>query len=258
MSDTKTTKELYGLYVQRFGNCPRTPYQAEYYKKWLDILNSCSTNEEAEEKSKQNGLYTEGAAAVAMDRVFANKEAAQQMGWSDVAEFCDEILKKIEADPYYTFTHTGLWADLQAKKNGWIKTIESFHALFIDFVEYDDSRTDSERAVSKIKEDIKTLSKPSSNFATLAAMPSFRALIDCSDEYYKEFTDTIVKAVTTGRLDTIPWSTASRQQEMEELWDKRDTLKEECAQWYNQEVKTPCLRLSPETEEGNYQLVNLN
>ena len=85
MSDTKTTKELYGLYVQRFGNCNRTPYQAEYYRKWLDLINSCSTNEEAQEKSKQNGLYTAGAAAVAMDRVFANKQAAVEMGWNDVA-----------------------------------------------------------------------------------------------------------------------------------------------------------------------------
>lgn len=140
MSDTKTTKELYGLYVQRYGNCNRTPYQADYYKKWLDLLNSCSTNEEAQEKSKQNGLYSAGAAVVAMDRVFANKQAALEMGWNDVAEFCDEILQKIESDPYYTFTHSGLWGDLQAKKNGWIKTIESFHRLFIDFVEFDDTR----------------------------------------------------------------------------------------------------------------------
>ena len=95
MSGIDTSKELYGLYVQRFGNCPRTPYQADYYKKWLDLLNSCSSNEEAEEKSKQNGLYTGGAAAVAMDRVFANKQAAEEMGWTDVAEFCDDILQKI-------------------------------------------------------------------------------------------------------------------------------------------------------------------
>ena len=61
MSDTTTTKELYGLYVQRFGDCPRTPYQAEYYKKWLDLLRASSSNEEAEEKSKENGLYTGGA-----------------------------------------------------------------------------------------------------------------------------------------------------------------------------------------------------
>ena len=257
MSDTKTTKELYGLYVQRFGNCSRTPYQAEYYRKWLDLINSCSTNEEAQEKSKQNGLYTAGAAAVAMDRVFANKQAAVEMGWKDVAEFCDEILKKIEADPYYTFTHTGLWGDLQAKKNGWIKTIESFHRLFIDFVEFDDTRCEPDRAIAKIKEDLKLLSKPSSDFATLAAMPSFRALIDCSDEYYKEFTDTIIKAAT-GNLDTLEWSTASHQQEIEELWNQRDTLKEECSQWYKQEVKSPCLRLSPETEEGSYKLLNLN
>ena len=257
MSDTKTTKELYGLYVQRFGNCSRTPYQAEYYRKWLDLINSCSTNEEAQEKSKQNGLYTAGAAAVAMDRVFANKQAAVQMGWNDVAEFCDEILKKIEADPYYTFTHTGLWVDLQAKKDGWIKTIESFHHLFIDFVEFDDTRCEPDRAVAKIKEDLKTLSKPSSDFATLAAMPEFRSLIDCSDEYYKEFTETIIKA-STGNLDTLEWSTASRQQEIEELWNQRDTLKAECSQWYSQEVKSPCLRLSPETEEGSYKLVTLN
>ena len=71
-----TTKELYGLYVRRFCNCPRTPYQGEYYQKWLDLLYACSSNEEAEEKSKQNGLYTAGAAAVVKDRLFAGKLAA--------------------------------------------------------------------------------------------------------------------------------------------------------------------------------------
>ena len=198
MSGIDTSKELYGLYVRRFGNCPRTPYQADYYKKWLDLLNSCSSNEEAEEKSKQNGLYTGGAAAVAMDRVFANKQAAEEMGWTDVAEFCDDILQKIKADPYYTFTHSGMWADLQARKDKWIRTIEGFQRLFVDFMEYDDTRSEPERALSKINEDIKMLSNPSPDFATLAAMPSFRAMIDCSDEYYKIFTDTVSKAVATG------------------------------------------------------------
>ena len=257
MSDTKITKELYGLYVQRFGNCPRTPYQAEYYKKWLDLLNECSSNEEAEEKSKQNGLYTGGAAAVAMDRVFANKQAAQELGWTDVAEYCDEIIGKIKADPYYTFTHSSLWIDLQAKKNGWIRTIEGFHRLFVDFMEYDDARNDAQRALASIAEDVKMLSKPSSDFATLAAMPKFRALIDCSDEYYREFTDTVSKAIATGNLDTIQWSAESCKDQIDELWNKKDTLTEECRHWYSQEVKKPTVRLTPETSDGKYKLIEI-
>ena len=257
MSDTKITKELYGLYVQRFGNCPRTPYQAEYYKKWLDLLNECSSNEEAEEKSKQNGLYTGGAAAVAMDRVFANKQAAQELGWTDVAEYCDEIIGKIKADPYYTFTHSSLWIDLQAKKNGWIRTIEGFHRLFVDFMEYDDARNDAQRALASIAEDVKMLSKPSSDFATLAAMPKFRALIDCSDEYYKLFTDTVSKAIATGKLETIQWSTDAFKNQIDELWDKKNTLTEECRHWYSQEVKKPTVRLSPETSDGKYKLIEI-
>lgn len=257
MSDTKITKELYGLYVQRFGNCPRTPYQAEYYKKWLDLLNECSSNEEAEEKSKQNGLYTGGAAAVAMDRVFANKQAAQELGWTDVAEYCDEIIGKIKADPYYTFTHSSLWIDLQAKKNGWIRTIEGFHRLFVDFMEYDDARNDAQRALASIAEDVKMLSKPSSDFATLAAMPKFRALIDCSDEYYREFTDTVSRAIATGNLDTIQWSAESCKDQIDELWNKKDTLTEECRHWYSQEVKKPTVRLTPETSDGKYKLIEI-
>ena len=257
MSDTKITKELYGLYVQRFGNCPRTPYQAEYYRTWLDLLNSCSSNEEAEEKSKENGLYTGGAAAVAKDRVYASREAAEKLGWADVAEFCDELISKIEADPYYPFTHSGMWADLQAKKNGWLSTIDGFHKLFVDFREYDDTRTDPQRAVNNIATDLKMLTKPSSDFATLAAMPSFRALIDCSDEYYKEFTDTIVKAAA-GHLDAMAWSTESRKGDIDELWEKKDTLKAECSQWYAQEVRPVCLRLSPDTPDGKYELKEID
>ena len=257
MNDINTSKELYGLYVQRFGNCPRTPYQAEYYRKWLDLLNSCSSNEEAEEKSKQNGLYTAGAAAVAMDRVYANKQAAHDMGWTDVEEFCDDILQKIKADPYYTFTHTGLWVDLQAKKDGWIRTIEGFGRLYKDFVEYNDTRTDPQRAMSSIAENLKMLSKPSSDFAALAAMPQFRAMIDCSDEFYKEFTDTVCKAISTGHLDSIQWSTESCQDQIEELWNKKDTLSQECRQWYSQEVKPPCLRLSPDSPDGKYKLIDI-
>ena len=253
----KTTKELYGLYVQRFGNCPRTPYQAEYYRKWLDLLNSCSSNEEAEEKSKQNGLYTAGAAAVAMDRIYANKQAAHDMGWTDVEEFCDDILQKIKADPYYTFTHTGLWVDLQAKKDGWIRTIEGFGRLYKDFVEYNDTRTDPQRAMSSIAENLKMLSKPSSDFAALAAMPQFRAMIDCSDEFYKEFTDTICKAISTGHLDSMQWSTESCQDQIEEIWNKKDSLSQECRQWYSQEVKPPCLRLSPDSTDGKYKLIDI-
>ena len=257
MNDINTSKELYGLYVQRFGNCPRTPYQAEYYRKWLDLLNECSSNEEAEEKSKQNGLYTAGAAAVAMDRVFANREAAQAMGWTDVEQLCDDILQKIKADPYYTFTHSGFWTDLQAKKDGWIRTIEGFGRLYKDFVEYNDTRTDPQRALSSIAENLKMLSKPSSDFAALAAMPQFRAMIDCSDEFYKEFTDTICKAISTGHLDSIQWSTESCQDQIEELWNKKDTLSQECRQWYSQEVKPPCLRLSPDSPDGKYKLIDI-
>lgn len=258
MSDTKTTSELYGLYVQRFGNCQRTPYQAKYYRKWLDLLQSCSSNEEAEEKSKENGLYTAGAAAVAKDRVYASRQAAEKLGWSDVAELCDDIIQKIEADPYYTFTHTGLWSDLQAKKNAWLRTIDGFHRLFVDFREFDDTRTDPQRAVSNIANDLKMLSKPSADFAALAAMPSFRALIDCSDEYYREFTETIVKAASTGRLDTMAWSTESQKGQIEELWEKKDSLKEVCGEWYAQEVKPVCLRLSPDSPDGKYELKEID
>jgi len=258
MSDITTTRELYGLYVQRFGSCRRTPYQAEFYRKWLDLLNSSSTNEEAQEKSKENGLYTGGAAAVAMDRIYANKQAAEEMGWADVAQFCDEIIQKIQADPYYTFTHSGLWNDLQALKNGWLRTIEGFHRLFVDFMEYDDTRTDIDRALSSITADLKMLSKPSADFATLASLPSFRALIDCSDEYYREFTETIKKAAATGQLDRIQWSNSAYQGEIDELWNKRGTLTGECSQWYSQEVKKPCVRISPETPDGNYKLIELD
>lgn len=257
MDGMNTTKELYGLYVRRFGSCPRTPYQAEYYKKWLDLLNSCSSNEEAEAKSKENGLYTAGASAVALDRVFANKQAAEALGWTDVAEFCDEIIQKIKADPYYTFTHSSLWIDLQAKKDGWIRTIEGFGRLYKDFVEYNDTRTDPQRALSSIHENLKMLSKPSSDFAKLSEMPQFRAMIDCSDEFYKEFTDTICKAISTGHLDSIQWGTESCQSQLEELWNKRDTLSEECRQWYSQSVKPPCLRLSPDSPDGKYKLIDI-
>ncbi|MBO7544204.1 MAG: lamin tail domain-containing protein, partial [Bacteroidales bacterium] len=139
MSETTTTKELYGLYVRRFGDCQRTPYQAEYYRKWLDLLKASASNEEAEEKSKENGLYTGGAAAVAKDRIISHRQAAETLGWTDVVELCDDIIRKIEADPYYVFTHSGLWADLQAAKNGWIRTIDGFQRLFVDFMEYDAS-----------------------------------------------------------------------------------------------------------------------
>lgn len=258
MSDTRTTKELYRLYVQRFGSCPRTPYQAAYYKKWLDLLNACSSNEEAEAKSKENGLYTAGAAAVVMDRVFAHKAAAEQLGWTDVADLCGDILRKIEADPYYPFTHSSLWGDIQALQNGWLKTIEGFHQLFADFLEFDDTRSDADRAMAQFTTDAKMLSKPSSDFATLAALPAFRALIDCSDAYYQEFTNTVGKALASGRLDTISWDTQAYQAEMEELWEKRDLVGNECADWYRQGVRPPCVRLSPDTPAGKYQLLNLD
>lgn len=258
MSDTTTTKELYGLYVQRFGSCPRTPYQAAYYRKWLDLLNTCTSNEEAEAKSKENGLYAAGAAAVAMDRVFAHKAAAEKMGWTDVADLCGDILQKIEADPYYPFTHSSLWADIQTLGNGWLRTIEGFHRLFADFQEFDDTRSDAGRALSRIAADVKMLSKPSSDFTTLAAMPSFRALIACSDAYYKEFTDTIGKAIASGRLDTISWDTQAYQAEMEELWEKRDLVRSECAGWYRQGVRPPCVRLSPDAPDGKYELIELD
>ena len=258
MSDTSTTKRLYGLYAQRFGSCPRTPYQAEFYKAWLELLNSCETNEEAEEKSKQNGLYTGGAAAVAMDRIFANKQAAEKLGWADVASFCEDLIQKIKADPYYTFTHTGMWADLQGVKSGWLRTIEGFHKLFIDFLEYDDTRNDPDKAMSAIQTDLKMLSKPSADFAKLAAMPQFRALIDCSDEYYAEFTGTIGKAIATGKLEKIEWSTKPWKDQIEQLWNDRNTLKPECDQWYGQAVKPCVVRLSPESPEGKYEFVEID
>lgn len=256
MSDTTTTKELYGLYVQRFGDCPRTPYQAEYYRKWLDLLRASSSNEEAEEKSKENGLYTGGAAAVAKDRVYANRQAAEKLGWTDVVKLCDDIIGKIEADPYYVFTHSGLWGDLQAKKNGWLRTIDGFQRLFVDFMEYDDTRSEAPRALKAISGDLKMLSKPSADFAVLAALPQFRALIDCSDEYYREFVNTICKALA-GHLDSLQWTTESSKDEIAELWDNRNSLKDVCSQWLSQPVKPCCVRLSPDSANGKYEFKEL-
>ena len=96
------------------------------------------------------------------------------------------------------------------------------------------------------------LSKPSTDFATLAALPEFRALIDCSDAYYKEFTDTICRAAATGRLEALPWSTEPCKTEIAELWNNRDALKDACRQWRSQPVMPCCVRLSPESPEGKY------
>ena len=257
MSDTTATKELYGRYVQRFGRCQRTPYQAAYYREWLDLLDACSSIEEAEEKAKSNGLYSGGATAVAKDRVFADSQAAEKMGWTDVAELCDDIIRRIEADPYYTFTHSNLWGDIQARKNGWLRTLDGFHRLFVDFMEYDDTRSEPGKALSGIAEDLKMLSKPSADFATLAALPQFRALIECSDAYYQDFVDTIIKAAATGHLDTLPWSAAPCKDEIAELWDNRESLKDVCRQWYSQPVKPGSVRLSPESTEGKYALIEI-
>ena len=125
-------------------------------------------------------------------------------------------------------------------------------------MEFDDTRTDADLTMSKITDDLKMLSKPSSDFATLAAMPSFRALIDCGDEYYREFTDTIGKAIAYGRLDTMTWDTRDYQAQMEELWEKRHLLGRECAEWYRQGVRPPCVRLAPETPDGKYKLIDLD
>ena len=179
------------------------------------------------------------------------------MGWTDVAELCDDIIRKIEADPYYTFTHSGLWGDIQARKDGWLRTIEGFHRLFVDFMEYDDTRSEPGRALSCIAEDLRMLSKPSADFATLAALPQFRALIDCNDEYYKEFIDTVIRAAATGHLDTLQWNAAPCKDEIAELWDNRESLKDVCRQWYGRPVKPCCVRLSPESTEGKYGFIEI-
>lgn len=258
MSDTKTTRELYGLYVRKFGSCPRTPYQADYYRKWLELLESCSSNEEAEEKSKQNGLYTAGAGAVAMDRVYATKQAAEKLGWADVVKFCDEAIEKLKADPYYCFTHSGMWGDLEALKGGWIRTIEGFHKLFSEFLDYDSDRTRPERLRTNLVENAKMLTKPSPDFAKLAAMPQFRALIDCSDDYYNEFVKTVRQALESGQVEEIKWSTGDYASQISEIWEKRDTLKAECDQWYAQPEKPVCVRLSPNSPDGKYELVDID
>jgi len=258
MSDTSKTKELYGLYVRRFGSCHRTPYQADYYKQWLDLLNACSSNEEAEAKSKENGLYTAGAAAVVKDRFYANKQAAQELGWSDVEQFCEDMIQKIEADPYYPFTHTGMWGDLQALKDRWLRTIEGFHQLFTDFLEFDDTRSDAGAFMRRIAEAMKMLSKPSSDFATLAALPQFREMIDCSDAYYAEFVDTVSKAASGIQPDTISWSAAEYKDQIKELWDQRNSLKAECSEWRNQPVKPCCVRLSPDSPDGKYSFIEID
>ena len=186
-----------------------------------------------------NDLTNDGSAVV-KDRILASKRAAEELGWADVTAF------------------SGAWSDLQALKDRWLRTIEGFHKLFVDFIEYDDTRSDPEKARRQIADDLKMLSKPSSDFATLAAMSSFRTLIDCSDDYYQAFTDTIQKVADGGHLDAIPWTAADAQEQIEALWDNRAALADECRAWLSQDVKPVCVRLSPDTPDGRYTLLEVD
>ena len=201
MRDIDKALKLYGMMADRCEKSGFAPRQAQVYREMVEFMRGCETAEEASVKIRNSKYWLAPSAALMQDKFAAFEKASRENGMPDVAEVYQKKIAEIDADPQAMY-ETGYEQTAQNLKIPYIRTYEAFARIYECYLTLsccnaiDESRIESTR--KNLNESLAVLSKPSPDFAVLAAMDRFRELVPANDEGYARFVNAVPRLSANG------------------------------------------------------------
>ena len=190
MKDIEKAINLYNMMAARCERTGYSPRQARVYREIAEFMKDCETADEAAVKIRNSKYFLAPSAALLQDKLAALEKASRESDMPDVADVYKKKIEEIDADPAAMY-ETGYDATVKNLKKAYFDTYNAFIGIFIAYFKLscysvsDDAGINS--AIDSLKTNFAALSKPSSDFAQLAAMKKFRELLPITDAGYARF-----------------------------------------------------------------------
>ena len=221
MTQIEKSIELYKLMAERCKANGFSPHQARVYEEMTEFISGFGSIEEATAGIKNSEYYLAPTEALVRDKIEAKMKAAEEKDMPDVVEVYKKKLAAIDADQGEMYT-AGFETTAQNIRNEYILTLQAFGEIFRAYISY--KIDGAETYLNEINYNLEQLKRPSSDFAVLSEIPTFRELALCNDEGYAEFVAEM-KRIIASDINGIKFEYDG--EDIEEAWNTIKGLKVE-------------------------------
>lgn len=219
MDQLQKAIELYTLMAERCEKCGAAPNQARVYSEMIDFMSGMGSIEEATEAIKNSKYYLAPSEALVRDKIEAKMKAATEKDMAEVAKVYEDKLKAIDANPSEMYMPEFEQTALNIRGE-YILSMQAFGEIYRAYTCY--KIDGNETYVNEIKTNLGQLKRPSSDFVALSEIATFRDLLTCTDEGYREFVADMQRLIA-GDLSNIKHEYDG--EDIEQAWNSIKDIK---------------------------------
>ncbi len=189
MDKIQQSAEYYQLLVDRKEKSGLSPHQAKIYKELKQLVLSCGSVEEIQEKMKKEGFYESPAQAMYLDKFKSLENAAQQNDFTELALIYKERVDEVKTDVhkmYETIYNQKVLAFYTKLSN----MLNSFYEIYSNYLTHKTSNIfdySYKSSLDSIRENQKKLIELGTDFISISNEKYFRDHILLEDTAYSSF-----------------------------------------------------------------------
>lgn len=189
MDKIQQSAEYYQLLVDRMGITGLSPHQTKIYKELNQLVLSCGSIEEIQEKMKKEGYYESPSQALYLDKFTSLQNAAQQNGFNELASIYKERLDEVKLDVHKMF-ETGFEYKVVAFYTKLSSIVSAFYEIYSNYLIHKTSNifdVSYKSSLDSMRENQKKLNELGTDFISVSNEKYFRDHIVLDDAAYAAF-----------------------------------------------------------------------
>lgn len=203
MDRIKRTADYYQLLIDKFAKTGQSPNQLRVYKEIKELVLSCSSYEEIQQKMKSGEYYESPGQALYMDKMMALKKAAQINGFEELAKIYQDRYDEVKADfnKMYEIGYSDKVSAFLAKQSN---ILNAFYEIYNNYLNHKSANVFDllyKSSLESIRENYNKLNSLGTDFRSVSGDKYFRQHIILSDADYMIFVSEVESFVTKYEAD---------------------------------------------------------
>lgn len=259
MDKIQQSAEYYQLLVDRMEKSGQSQHQVKIYKELTQLVLSCISIEEVQEKMKKEGYYESPSQALYMDKMTSLENAAKQNDFTELALIYRERIDEVQAD-FLKMYETGYNNKVLAFFTKLSGELSAFYEIYSNYLTHKTANIfDHSYKISldSIRENQKNLNELGTDFKSISIKKYFRDHIILDDAAYSEFVSETESLFQKFNYD--PMEEQSVRNLGDEAWailkDKKSEVQEIDKSENARSKRSVFMAAPPEDVNGKYEFL---
>ena len=246
----------YELQHKKHAASGRGPNQARVYGELVELVRSCSSLEEIQNKMRAGGYFESPGQALYLDKMLALRDAARDNGLESIALLYQKRHDEVAADYQKAFV-TGFEQDIQKEFNrigNIVSSINEMIAAYLRVLGLHPADGEHGKALAVLAREAESIKKNGGDFSRNARDPYFRKHSPLSDENYEKAIAGI-EAIQAGAKQPGDQAEISGRTKaaLEVIKPRVEELKELGHEFNSRCDRSAFLSIAPEDAPGPYE-----